>query len=80
MDDPFKVGVEGYCGLACDQAGICVRDGMCGGFAGFRCAGESEGMVCVDDPRDGCSPQTGGADCGGVCVWPVNLRVLYTQL
>jgi hypothetical protein len=37
----------------------------CGGFAGLRCSGTD---VCVDDPRDTCDPNKGGADCSGVCV------------
>jgi hypothetical protein len=37
---------------------------FCGGFANFPCP---EGMACVDDPRDDCDPDNGGADCGGVC-------------
>lgn len=40
---------------------------FCGGFAGLACQG---GLECVDDPRDACSPDAGGADCGGVCVAP----------
>ena len=37
---------------------------FCGGFAGFACP---EGFVCVDDPKDSCDPDQGGADCGGIC-------------
>jgi hypothetical protein len=37
---------------------------LCGGIAGLRCP---DGFDCVDDPRDDCDPQAGGADCGGVC-------------
>ena len=37
---------------------------FCGGIAGFPCPGSGE---CVDDPRDDCDPDQGGADCGGVC-------------
>ncbi|MFE0105563.1 hypothetical protein [Streptomyces sp. NPDC059009] len=37
----------------------------CGGFAGRPCP---QGYHCVDDPRDSCDPQHGGADCGGLCV------------
>ena len=36
----------------------------CGGFAGFPCP---DGLICVDDPSDGCDPARGGADCIGVC-------------
>jgi hypothetical protein len=38
---------------------------FCGGIAGFPCP---EGLVCVDDPKDSCDPDQGGADCGGICV------------
>ncbi|KAF2274606.1 uncharacterized protein EI97DRAFT_435138 [Westerdykella ornata] len=64
IKDPRDPG----CGPACDGLGICVEDKMCGGFAGLPC---NDGRkVCMDDPRDGCDPQKGGADCGGVCVFP----------
>jgi hypothetical protein len=36
----------------------------CGGIAGIQCPG---GGRCVDDPSDGCDPNNGGADCGGIC-------------
>jgi hypothetical protein len=38
---------------------------FCGGFAAIACP---VGYTCVDDPADGCDPENGGADCGGVCV------------
>lgn len=38
---------------------------FCGGIAGIPCP---SGYVCVDNPRDGCDPAHGGADCGGICV------------
>ncbi|KAB5583223.1 hypothetical protein GE09DRAFT_1050094 [Coniochaeta sp. 2T2.1] len=66
IDDPYKGG----CGMACDAPGICVTpDTFCGGFAGFQCK-EKDGRrkMCVDDPRDDCDPENGGADCGGICV------------
>jgi hypothetical protein len=37
---------------------------FCGGIAGFPCPGAGD---CVDDPRDDCDPENGGADCSGVC-------------
>ncbi len=37
---------------------------FCGGIAGLPCPGAGE---CVDDPRDDCDPEAGGADCSGVC-------------
>ena len=64
VDNPH---VEG-CGMACDRPGICVdasKAEFCGGIAGFRC---SEGKMCIDDPRDDCDVEHGGADCGGICV------------
>ncbi|KAK4239546.1 hypothetical protein C8A03DRAFT_42865 [Achaetomium macrosporum] len=64
IDDPYVGG----CGLACDMPGICVdvaASAFCGGFAGLPC---KEGKKCVDDPRDECDPEHGGADCGGICV------------
>jgi hypothetical protein len=36
----------------------------CGGIAGIQCPGAG---TCVDDPSDGCDPNNGGADCGGIC-------------
>ena len=36
----------------------------CGGFAGLQCP---RGLVCVDDPSDGCDPNNGGRDCIGIC-------------
>ncbi|KAF2823209.1 hypothetical protein CC86DRAFT_64403 [Ophiobolus disseminans] len=64
ITDPYTPG----CGPACDALGICVKDKMCGGFAGFKC--EEKGTLCHDDPRDECDPKLGGADCGGLCVAP----------
>ncbi|KAF2034303.1 hypothetical protein EK21DRAFT_85357 [Setomelanomma holmii] len=62
--DPYTPG----CGPPCDGLGICVKEKMCGGFGGFAC--EEKGQVCVDDPRESCDVKSGGADCGGLCVWP----------
>jgi len=61
IDDPTSP-----CGIAADCLGICIVPQFCGGIAAFRC--ESITDVCIDDPRDDCSPKTGGADCGGLCV------------
>ncbi|MGX2040043.1 hypothetical protein ACWJKU_07890 [Methylocaldum sp. MU1018] len=36
----------------------------CGGLAGLQCPGD---QICVDDPRDDCDPNRGGADCSGIC-------------
>jgi hypothetical protein len=43
----------------------CREPKFCGGIASFPCP---DGYTCVDDPRDDCSPDMGGADCGGICV------------
>lgn len=54
------------CTTAADCPGFCVALGQfCGGIAAFQCPA---GQTCVDDPRDDCDPQFGGADCSGVCV------------
>ncbi len=50
-------------------AGCLPQDGdldgpPCGGIAGIACPGSG---TCLDDPRDSCDPEAGGADCGGVC-------------
>lgn len=45
---------------ACEPAG----GTFCGGIAGIPCPGAG---MCVDDPSDDCDPDTGGADCGGIC-------------
>ena len=52
-------------GMHC-VAGQCIPNVRvtCGGIAGLKCPGAGE---CVDDPADACSPEAGGADCGGVC-------------
>ena len=41
---------------------------FCGGIAGIPCPA---GATCIDDPRDSCDPAMGGADCGGICVFPM---------
>lgn len=46
-----------------------VPDGYvecCGGFLG-GCVASGADARCVDDPTDSCSPDTGGADCPGIC-------------
>ncbi len=39
---------------------------FCSGLTGALCA---PGLVCKDDPTDGCNPANGG-DCGGICQRP----------
>lgn len=41
---------------------------FCGGFGNIQCPGAG---VCQDDPSDGCDPDDGGADCGGLCACPI---------
>ncbi len=59
--DGFRCLLPGH---VADVPGKCVQ--QCGGFAGIAC--EEPNTLCVDDPTDGCDPQHGGADCGGLCV------------
>lgn len=44
---------------------FCVKPVECGGLVVKRCP---KGQKCVDDPRDDCDPDDGGADCSGVCI------------
>ena len=48
-----------------DGAASCEPDSQpfCGGIAALPCPG---GGICEDAP-DGCDPEHGGADCGGIC-------------
>lgn len=48
------------------NACACVDNPHCGGIAGIQCS--SQYSQCIDDPRDACDPQHGGADCIGICV------------
>lgn len=53
-------------GVSVASKGECEASGaFCGGIAGIPCP---KGQTCVDAPGDGCDPEAGGADCGGVCV------------
>ena len=40
-------------------------DQFCGGLVGKECP---DGYTCEDNPKDGCDPKKGGADCPGICV------------
>lgn len=64
LDDPRT---PESCGQACDAPGICLPkvEVQCAGFVGKQCP---KGLFCYDKPHDGCDPENGGADCGGVCV------------
>lgn len=66
-DDPRQKG----CGMACDMPGICIPNNAptCSGITGKPCP---EGLDCYDFPGDGCSPDNGGADCIGICLFPPN--------
>lgn len=44
---------------ACNSVGT-----LCGGITHVPCG---IGEICVDDPSDGCDPNNGGTDCGGLC-------------
>jgi hypothetical protein len=59
--------------VQCAPIAECVANppvAHCGGFAGLPCPGRG---TCVDDPSDGCDPQAGGADCGGICTCVQNV-------
>lgn len=56
--------VNGCYGQCVDKA-TCKAPPACGGIAGLKC---DNGLTCVDDPTDGCDPNNGGSDCGGICV------------
>ncbi|HMI92920.1 MAG TPA: protease complex subunit PrcB family protein, partial [Polyangiales bacterium] len=43
----------------------CREPTFCGGIAALPCPA---GQECIDAPGDGCNPDNGGADCGGICV------------
>lgn len=53
-------------GVSIASRGECApEETFCGGIAGIPCP---DGQTCVDNPNDGCDPNNGGADCGGICV------------
>lgn len=57
-------------GAAVARKGACKPEGeFCGGIAGIPCP---DGQTCIDDPSDDCDPKQGGADCGGICVEPID--------
>ncbi|KAB5572148.1 hypothetical protein GE09DRAFT_1098476, partial [Coniochaeta sp. 2T2.1] len=47
------------------ELSYCVDPVPCAGFIGDLCL---VGDKCVDDPTDDCDPNTGGADCIGICI------------
>ena len=57
-----------------DLPGICVpNEGwpQCGGFIGLECFPGTGPSVCYDWPQDDCDPDNGGADCIGICLYPL---------
>lgn len=53
-------------GTSVSADGACEEETQfCGGFGNLPC---NAGEICVDDPNDGCDPNNGGADCGGMCI------------
>lgn len=66
IDDPSVLGdLDTFLRGAWPKRAVDLTGPFCGGFAGIRC---EEANVCVDDPRDDCDPERGGADCAGMCV------------
>ncbi|KAL8684288.1 MAG: hypothetical protein Q9224_006461 [Gallowayella concinna] len=63
---PYGQKCRALPGFSIQQTGYCPDPVFCGGFGNIQCAGQDE--ICVDDPRDTCSTETGGRDCGGICV------------
>ena len=59
---PQSYCVNGQCAVDFKP---CSEPRTCGGITGLSC---EPGFQCVDDPRDDCVPEKGGADCGGICV------------
>jgi hypothetical protein len=66
--DILALCIEGFVFDASPEVCGCVEAPpsapFCGGFGNIQCPGAG---TCVDDPSDGCDPENGGADCGGVC-------------
>ncbi|RYP56562.1 hypothetical protein DL771_011881 [Monosporascus sp. 5C6A] len=56
-----------------DQPGICVPDNWteCGGFINLECLPGTGPSQCFDWPNDDCDPDNGGADCTGICLYPL---------
>ncbi len=57
-----------FCDLATHQCRLVFQEcpaTACGGIAGVPCP---LGQRCIDDPRDSCDSNLGGADCGGLCM------------
>jgi len=51
-------------GSPCPRPFCPAASSSCGGLTGAQCP---EGLTCVDDPKDDCDPDQGGADCAGLC-------------
>ncbi len=56
-----------------DLPGICVPEDWpeCGGFVGLECFPGTGPPQCYDWPNDDCDPENGGADCIGICLYPL---------
>jgi hypothetical protein len=68
--DPAQGGADcmGVCEAAVDDHEPKPHEPIaCGGFAGILCP---DHLICVDDPKDDCDPDQGGADCMGICERP----------
>jgi len=63
------LAVKNGCYHCVDPMTCGIQNGpeLCGGFAGWTCP---DGQECVDNPDDDCDPNSGGADCIGICVEP----------
>ncbi|KAI1494720.1 hypothetical protein F5X96DRAFT_616214 [Biscogniauxia mediterranea] len=56
-----------------DLPGICVPVAwtQCGGIANLECLPGTGPSQCYDWPNDDCDPNNGGADCIGICLYPL---------
>jgi hypothetical protein len=59
---PKSICVNGQCNVV---VSMCPAPSQCGGIAEIPC---QPGYECVDNPKDSCDPNSGGADCPGMCV------------
>ena len=67
VPDKALKGIEN---AADHSSGLITAEPMkCGGIAAIQCP---VGYACIDDSRDNCDPNAGGADCNGICVKTLN--------